>query len=267
MSERTKALFYDIDGTLLSVKTGRVPESAKRALAEARERGHLVFINTGRVYCHLRQIKSQVEADGWLCGCGTYLVAEGKVLYEHHIPRARCQEIKRDVEACRLDGVLEGTEGCYMHRAPSRLPQVERMRGLLRQAECPMPYDWEDDCYQFDKLYLGSDGESRCRELFGRLRDLDIIDRGSGFYECVPRGHSKATAIEVVLRRYGIALEDAYVFGDSGNDLAMFEYAPNCVLMGDHSEVLRPYATFETKTVEEDGIAWAMRELGLIKGR
>ena len=52
MSNKTKALFFDIDGTLLSEKTGEVPESAKQAVKEARSKGHLVFINTGRVYPH-----------------------------------------------------------------------------------------------------------------------------------------------------------------------------------------------------------------------
>ena len=44
----------------------------------------------------------------------------------------------------------------------------------------------------------------------------------------------------------------------------MFRYAENCVVMGDHSPVLEPYATFITKTVEDDGIAYAMKELGII---
>ena len=35
--------------------------------------------------------------------------------------------------------------------------------------------------------------------------------------------------------------------------------------MGRHDAVLEPYATFETKTVEEDGIEYAMKELGLIR--
>ena len=59
-------------------KTGRVPESAVQALKEARAKGHLVFINTGRVYAHLGEIKKLVEADGYLCGCGTYILAEGQ---------------------------------------------------------------------------------------------------------------------------------------------------------------------------------------------
>ena len=159
---------------------------------------------------------------------------------------------------------LEGMEGVYVHRTPSRLPQVEQLKADLQKSGSVSPYSWEDDCYDFDKFYIGSDEKSQCRELFGRLKDMDVIDRGGGFYECVPRGHSKATAIDMVLKRCGISLDDAYVFGDSGNDLAMFRYGRNCVLMGNHSPVLEPYATFVTKTVEEDGIAYAMRELGII---
>ena len=249
MNNRTKALFYDIDGTLLSEKTGRVPESAVQALKEARAKGHLVFINTGRVYAHLGEIKKLVEADGYLCGCGTYILAEGRVMYSYHIPHERGLEIKSHIDACGLDGALEASDGIHIHRSQSPIPRE---------------YDWEDDCYDYDKFYLISGENSRPKELFGRLRDMEIIDRGNGEYECVPRGHSKATAIDLVLKQYGISLDDAYVFGDSGNDLAMFRYASNCILMGKHDEVLEPYATFETKDVEEDGIAYAMKELGII---
>lgn len=91
-----------------------------------------------------------------------------------------------------------------------------------------------------------------------------MIDRGEGFYECVPEGFTKATAIDVILEAYGLTLEDAYVFGDSTNDIAMFEHVPNAVLMGRHSPELEPYASFLTKTVEQDGIWYAMEKLGLL---
>ena len=263
-NNRTKALFFDIDGTLLSEKTRRVPDSAKEALKQAREKGHLVLINTGRVYSHLTQIRSQVDADGFLCGCGTYVRVRDEVLYHHVIPHERGLQIKRDIDECGLDGVLEGLGGCYMHETPSRLPQVERVKQSVKTSGCPMPCFWEDDSFDFDKFYIGSDEKSRCKELFGRMPDMEVIDRENGFYECIPRGHSKATAIDLVLKHCGIGIEDAYVFGDSSNDLSMFRYAENCVVMGDHSPVLEPYATFITKTVEDDGIAYAMKELGII---
>ena len=108
-----------------------------------------------------------------------------------------------------------------------------------------------------------------CRKMLDEMkkeisRAMEIIDRGDDFFEIVPKGHSKATAIEMILRRFGLEREDAWVFGDSMNDLPMFQYALNKVLMGKHDRGLEPYATFVTKTVEEDGIAYAMETLGLI---
>ena len=156
-----KALFFDIDGTLFSEKTRQVPESAKEAIKEARRRGHQVFINTGRVYCHLAQIRSQVEADGYLCGCGTCVVVHGEILYRHAIPHDRGMQIKRDIDECGLDGVLEGTEGCYIHKTPSRIPKVEELKQALADSGCIIPHYWEEDGYVFDKFYLGADENSR----------------------------------------------------------------------------------------------------------
>ena len=41
-------LFFDIDGTILSEKTRKIPESAVTALQLAKKAGHLLFINTGK---------------------------------------------------------------------------------------------------------------------------------------------------------------------------------------------------------------------------
>ena len=41
----------------------------------------------------------------------------------------------------------------------------------------------------------------------------------------IPKGFSKAVGIAAVCRIFDIAHEDTIVFGDSNNDLSMFEYA------------------------------------------
>lgn len=263
--ENRKALFFDIDGTLFSETDRNVPESASRALEKARSRGHLVFVNTGRTWCETEQIRTLVDVDGWLCGCGTYIVAEGSVLYDRRIPKERGEEIKAAVIRCGLDGVLEGVEACYMQKAPSPMKKVEDCRKGFMAMGIISDYTWDDTCYDFSKFCLMTDENSRMDELKKEIGlDMEIIDRGDDFFEIVPKGHSKATAIEMILKRFGLEREDAWVFGDSMNDLPMFQYALNKVLMGKHDRGLEPYATFVTKTVEEDGIAYAMETLGLI---
>ena len=43
-----KALFFDIDGTLVSFRTHEIPESTVNALEEVKKQGLKVYISTGR---------------------------------------------------------------------------------------------------------------------------------------------------------------------------------------------------------------------------
>ncbi|MEY8354322.1 HAD family hydrolase [Lachnospiraceae bacterium 54-53] len=265
MTEKRKALFFDIDGTLFSEVNRNVPESALQAVRRAREKGHLVFINSGRTYCLIGPIRRLMDVDGYCCGCGTRVIAGDEVLFSATIPHQRGLEIKKLILEHDLEGILEGTESCYFKKERSRIPQVERMKENIAKEGNLSPWGWDEDCYDFDKFCVLADEKSDIRGFSRSLGlDFEIISRGGGFYECVPGGYSKATAIELVLKHYGVSLEDTYVFGDSTNDLSMFEYARNCILMGHHSVELEPYATFYTKNVEDDGVAYAMEKLGLV---
>lgn len=265
MTENRKALFFDIDGTLFSEVNREVPESARRAIRMARSNGHLVFINSGRTYCLLGVIKDILEVDGYCCGCGTRVLVGEDVLYSAALPHDVGLKVKENIIKHKLEGVLEGTEACYFAKGPYRIPQMEAMRASVAKSGAASPYGWDEDCYDFDKFCVMSDEES---DVPGFVRELglgfDVINRGGGFYECIPAGHSKATAIDVVLEHYGIPLSNAYVFGDSTNDLSMFEHVPNAILMGHHDVELEPYATFFTKNVEADGVAYALEMLKII---
>ena len=74
--------------------------------------------------------------------------------------------------------------------------------------------------------------------------------------------NSAALLMKTVTRK--VFSETAYVFGDSTNDLPMFAYAKNRVLMGKHDRELEVFDSFLTRNVEDDGIAWALKQLGLI---
>lgn len=259
-----KALFFDIDGTLLSETTRQIPESAKEALKEARRNGHVVFINSGRSYVLVEPLLNEVETDGALCGCGTCIAIDGKEVYACHVPYETGIKLRKAIKEFGVEAVLEGSQGCYFNEKPYHTPWMERLRLNVNQEMGGPSHCLEDTDYEFDKFCMTADDKVDLEGFFKVIEeDFTIINRG-GFYECVLKGHSKATAIQWVLDYYGIPLKDAYVFGDSMNDLSMFEFAENAVLMGKHDKGLEPYATFTTKTVEEDGIAWAMKELGII---
>ena len=59
-----KAVFFDIDGTLVSFKTHTIPQSTLDALALLREKGIKVFIATGRHFCSINNFYYDIKC--WL---------------------------------------------------------------------------------------------------------------------------------------------------------------------------------------------------------
>ena len=159
---------------------------------------------------------------------------------------------------------MEGVDACFFRPDGVQTETMRAIRSILDQSGSVSAKNWSDPSFSISKFCVAVGADSDPAGFFETLRDFEVIDRDGGFYECVPMGHSKASAIEWILKQYGIALEDAWVFGDSMNDLSMFQYVPNAVVMGKHDAGLESYATFTAKTVEEDGIYRAMEELGLL---
>ena len=100
---KQKILFFDIDGTLIDEETDVVPESAKKALAAAKEKGHLLFICSGRCLAIIPQNVVELGFDGLIGGCGTYIEMEGKEVYHHTLPMELQKEIIKDLEKYHID--------------------------------------------------------------------------------------------------------------------------------------------------------------------
>ncbi len=92
---------------------------------------------------------------------------------------------------------------------------------------------------------------------------FSVIDRDL-FYECVPKGYTKATAIRKVLAY--LCMEDAetYAFGDSSNDVEMLDMVKHPVTMDSAPDGLKKGKYYVTKSAGENGIASVLRHFGII---
>lgn len=105
MTNDTRAIFLDIDGTLIPFGAEAPCEQDRAALLRARAAGHKVLINTGRSSGFLPPVLRTADyLDGFLCGCGTQLIIGGKTLFKQEIPR----EALRQVLAYFLENPGEG---------------------------------------------------------------------------------------------------------------------------------------------------------------
>ncbi len=261
-----KVIFFDIDGTLISEKTGEVPESAVEAIHKAQKNGHLAVINTGRTFrlLHIKEMEKVLEIgfDAFICGCGTRIIYRGETLFHRSVEEDMARKVVNALKKYKINGILEGDRDLFMDKSGTKCPEKWQ---IFNDLYLEVSKSWDSPEVSMDKLYTMVNPESDLdgfrKELEG---DFDFIDRERGFYEIVPHGCTKASGIQKLIDHLGISLADTISIGDSNNDLPMLTYTAVSIAMGRHSEGLQDKVDYITKTVEEDGIYHALSHYGLI---
>ena len=101
-----KIIFLDIDGTLTEPGSNEPPDSAVRAIAEARKRGHYVFLCTGRNYDMLSPLL-KFEFDGVIASSGGYIQCGGDTIYD--CPMTEEQKAKA-MDVLKENGIFRTVE-------------------------------------------------------------------------------------------------------------------------------------------------------------
>lgn len=257
-------IFFDIDGTLLDEKEGIVPESTVRALQQAKQAGHLIFVCTGRCKAIWPEEILKIGFDGVVGGCGTNIYYHGEELLHAKLSPELQRELADDLTAFHIDGILEGQRTSYFRR-DYWMPVVRTIfeeNGTF-SPECQL--FWENAELDFDKMALWFDESSDMDAFMAKYEDrFDFILRDPAFYEVVPKGYSKATGIAFLCDYLGIDRQHTVGVGDSTNDLPMLDYTGISIAMGSGNPDIFSSVDFVTAPVMEDGIEKALKHYQLI---
>ena len=270
-----KALFFDIDGTLVNFH-GQMPESAVRALKKAHENGHLLVICSGRSICQIYSFLTDLEFDGVVAASGAYVEYKKQVIFRQHMEEKTLQTV------CAL---LDEADAAYSAQAENRILVKEECRERLFQRF----QKWHKDDEGFaERVNNGMevdnhlenrrdiekinffDSQISVSTIRERLADCCDVTAMSFSVptdtdgEISTKGVNKALGIQKFIEHIGIAQKDTVAFGDGPNDIDMMEYAHTSVAMGNAWEEIKQRASFVTKDIDDDGIEFAMKELGLI---
>ena len=105
------------------------------------------------------------------------------------------------------------------------------------------------------------EGEEKAYEsLFKELRFVRWHPKS---VDVIAANGSKAVGVQKVIEYLGANEDDVYAFGDHLNDIEMFSVVKNSVAMGNALEEIKKIAKYETKHVDEGGIAYGLQMLGL----
>lgn len=259
-------IFFDIDGTIISEENHTIPSSAIEAMKTAREKGNLLFINTGRTPVILPKVLRDLKFDGYVCGCGTYIEYNNEVLLYTSLGKEISKDLVNDLRKYNLDGILEGRDNLYFNtKTKKHHPEVLKIMESLKEEGFINEKAWDDTEIEADKLIIFIDEKSNFKPFFEKYNDkLEFIKRSDDFYEIIPKGYSKATGIQFLIDHLDIPFENTYAIGDSTNDLSMLKYVKNSIAMGNSNPVLFDLVSYVTTTLDDNGIKNALAHFDLI---
>ena len=259
-------LFFDIDGTIFDDQR-QLPASVKPAMETARRKGHRIIINTGRTLCNLDHRLDDFPLDGWIMGCGTRVIWQGKTLQGMEYTPEESLKLMKLFRETRVPAVYECDTAMYFdpvnagHSAVAGFMEWAMQHGIYREITETDPE------FRAVKMFcFGS--KTRIDRLLKRTAEAGMpytaINRRPEGWELVPAEYSKGKGIDFLREKLGIKREDCYAFGDSRNDLTMLEHAGQSIAMGNAPDDIKAVCSYVTDRPENDGIEKAMRHFGLI---
>lgn len=281
MSDK-KIIFLDVDGTLIDYNA-KMPESAGKAVDEARKNGHLVYICTGCSKAEIAQ-RDLCELDGMIGGNGAYVEDHGEVVMHQGLS---VEEVKHIVDWCNerhLGFYLEANSGMYcndymLEQGPATMTKYALGKGAdLAKAEkgadefvnafihLPTEELYRDDINKISFILSNYQDHLDSKEEFPELiaNTWGGKDEQALFGDLSPKGITKKHAIDVLLQHLNRSAEDTIAFGDAKIDISMFELCNYSVAMGNAGPETKEAADYVTTDVNDDGIYNAFKYLKLI---
>lgn len=257
----TKAIFFDIDGTLLDGIGGitSITERVKAALKRLKSAGHYIFIATGRPYAFLQREILNFGFDGFVLLNGAVVMLDGKIIFKQALDNADVKKICDYAVSEGIEYMLEGHPQVYFRR---EFKAVENFfhkinvdySDFVRDFEIDDAETYKIECVTFrkdvdnlDVIYkkiLATEGFTGWSDPF-RFKSLEVSSNKI----------TKAEGIFCMLNYIGVDVKNSYAFGDGYNDIQMIERVGTGIAMGTASDYLKSKAKFVVPSVHEDGVA------------
>ena len=256
-----RALFLDVDGTLISFRTHEVPPSAIEALRRAHASGVRLFIATGRAVTDLELLR-EVPYDGVVALNGSECVLrDGTVVSRHRIPRGEFERALELSDAWDFPVGLELNDGIFVNRVTPAVEELARMiaHPVPEAVDLRRLFDRGDCCQMC--FYCDTRLEQR---VMAELPLLAASRWCPTFADVNLRGIDKATGAAELAGRFGFGIGEAMAFGDGGNDVPILRTAGVGVAMGGACDEALQAADWVTASVDDDGIRRALEHFGVI---
>ena len=260
----TKALFFDIDGTLVSFNTHRIPLSTIEAIEIAKSKGIKIFIATGRpkaIINNLSELQDRNLIDGYITMNGAYCFVGNEVIYKNTIPAKEVDILGRFCDERAISCIFVEENNIFVCHPSNRLKEI--FYDFLHVDPITiLPFK---DINQNEILqmtpFISEEEEKEVRPF---IPSCEIGRWHPEFADITAKGDTKQKGIDQIIRHFDIKLEETMAFGDGGNDISMLRHAAIGIAMGQAKDDVKAAADYVTAPIDEDGISKAMKHFGII---
>ncbi|WP_159583074.1 HAD-IIB family hydrolase [Streptococcus halichoeri] len=276
-----KAVFFDIDGTLLNDRKN-VQKTTQQAIQSLKKQGIMVGLATSRGPAFVQPFLENLGLDFAVTYNGQYILTRDKILYQNQLPKSLiykiiryASDVKKEVSLGTASG-LSGSRIIDMGTSPfgqlisSIVPKkmvrtVESsFKHLIRRIK-PQSFNnlvtiMRKPIYQI--VMVASAEETK--EITEKFPHIKITRSSPYSIDMISVGQSKVKGIERLGQMFGFDLSEVMAFGDSDNDLEMLSGVGVGVAMGNSDAAVKEGAHFITASNNNDGISQALAHYGLI---
>ncbi len=275
----SKVVFVDVDGTLLD-HSQVLDQTTLLAIRAARERGHLVFLATGRALQNVPQQVMDIGFDGAITNGGGSVWVGDQELFERTLTEQEADRLFTYFDQEGINYMVQTTGTSYISEgfvdsvrdlelALAAQGTKEEDLAILKWVSSFPPVSGLDRRTATKAVFNSPDPETvtKAREALGDL--FHVVDGSirtslGTTGELGPKGITKGAAIELVLDHLGVDPERAIGIGDSFNDVEMFDVVGTAVAMDNAEPELKERADLVTTGVDNHGVQNALRTLNLI---
>lgn len=255
------AVFFDIDGTLLSFKSHEVSSSTEEAISILQEKGIKTILSTGRSINSIDHVK-YLNFDGYITFNGGYCVSQdGFVLFKKAIDSSDIESLMGFAQKNSLSFSLMSEKEVSIYNVT---PEIAGLYAMLN-LPVPKPVDFdsmEKDSVLQVNIFIDEKEED---EFMKMVMPNSLASRWSPIFADVnPQGQSKQIGIDVFCQHFGIDLSRTMAFGDGGNDITMLKHVNTGVAMGNANPEVKEIADYVTDDVDSDGIWNALKRFKVI---
>lgn len=257
-----KLFVSDIDGTL----TPSGKEISKKNIEAVREMaaaGIIVTIATGRMYRAALPIAQTLGVNVPIITYNGALIksVSGEVIHSEYLPPEIVIEI---IDFFERKGWQLQSYSEDILRFPIHDKYAQRYEDAQKLAGEAVGWDGlRKYTSHVCKMLSISDGAEQTDERVAVVKaafgnKIDAVKSNAEYSEMVCPGVSKAAAVKILAKKFGIAREEVMAIGDSDNDLPMLKAAGTSIAMGNAVDAVKNSCDLVTGNCADDGFAEAV---------